>query len=493
MSKSTRIIKIFLALFLVELMSINSIAAIVSDNDGSAFITKAEFDSLKNNFQSQIDQFNANIDSKIDAAISSYIAGIKTTSETDLSSYIDENGKYGNLINLSWNASSSFRMISTTRPYALQNWINLTVLAVPTYDGNNVTKVDYWSGTWKSDKLDKNLNIVTSDDAGTKKEYRVETKKIGSTNYRMLKYIKVVNKFSSVQFLGFPAADSDSYNGTTITGWDNTNIHTINKSSLTQQNLEASCWMDYFRTGNRSSTQEARKMPYHSVWKSGSSAITQEYTNENAHVFAPFSTTQEYVWDPESTQTLEWEGSGVPGDAWPISGDVYYDGNIQSGGYTHHYNSSTYVKSGYMKGVYFAWQHLLFKSGDKNESGDDVAAKDSIIYNYWDIDDRNWMQKNGLVLGTSPNKDDVEVICNCASDTPGIVYFWCGPKYTVIDNWTSSSFTGVSKSLPGSDTEIKVSLGKVKANYTIWVLFAPTDTSVNGKLKVNRLYYKVEN
>ena len=57
-------------------MSIESIGAVVSDNDGSAFITKAEFDSLKNNFQSQIDQYNTSIDSKIDGAIASYLAGI---------------------------------------------------------------------------------------------------------------------------------------------------------------------------------------------------------------------------------------------------------------------------------------------------------------------------------------------------------------------------------------------------------------------------------
>ena len=66
MRKSTRIVKKLLALFLVVLMSIESIGAVVSDNDGSAFITKAEFDSLKNNFQSQIDQYNTSIDSKID-------------------------------------------------------------------------------------------------------------------------------------------------------------------------------------------------------------------------------------------------------------------------------------------------------------------------------------------------------------------------------------------------------------------------------------------
>ena len=76
MRKSTRIVKRTLALFLVVLMSINSFGAVVSDNDGSAFITKAEFDSLKNNFQSQIDQYNTSIDSKIDGAIASYLAGI---------------------------------------------------------------------------------------------------------------------------------------------------------------------------------------------------------------------------------------------------------------------------------------------------------------------------------------------------------------------------------------------------------------------------------
>ena len=65
-----------MALFLVVLINIEGFAAVVSDNDGSAFITKAEFDSLKNNFQSQIDQYNTSIDSKIDGAIASYLAGI---------------------------------------------------------------------------------------------------------------------------------------------------------------------------------------------------------------------------------------------------------------------------------------------------------------------------------------------------------------------------------------------------------------------------------
>ena len=85
MNKSTKILKRLLALFLVVLMSINSFGAVVSDNDGSAFITKAEFDSLKNDFQTQIDQYNTSIDSKIDGAIAAYLSGIRTSKITELS------------------------------------------------------------------------------------------------------------------------------------------------------------------------------------------------------------------------------------------------------------------------------------------------------------------------------------------------------------------------------------------------------------------------
>ena len=76
MRKELRLIKRAVALFLMLLLSIESFGAVVSDNDGSAFITKAEFDSLKNDFQSQIDQYNTSIDAKIDGAIAAYLAGV---------------------------------------------------------------------------------------------------------------------------------------------------------------------------------------------------------------------------------------------------------------------------------------------------------------------------------------------------------------------------------------------------------------------------------
>ena len=74
--------KRLLALFLVVTISISGYAAVVGDNDGSAFITKAEFDSLKNDFQAQIDQYNTSLDSKIDGAIAAYLSGIRVSTTT---------------------------------------------------------------------------------------------------------------------------------------------------------------------------------------------------------------------------------------------------------------------------------------------------------------------------------------------------------------------------------------------------------------------------
>lgn len=73
---SDKMIKKIASLICIIILCMNSFAAVVSDNDGSAFITKAEFDSLKNNFQSQLDAYNTAIDTKIDTAIASYLSGI---------------------------------------------------------------------------------------------------------------------------------------------------------------------------------------------------------------------------------------------------------------------------------------------------------------------------------------------------------------------------------------------------------------------------------
>ena len=74
--------KIVLSSVVYLVLCFNSIASVVSDNDGAAFITKAEYDAMKIDFQSMLNDFNTGIDSKIEKAIQGYIDGIKSTSTT---------------------------------------------------------------------------------------------------------------------------------------------------------------------------------------------------------------------------------------------------------------------------------------------------------------------------------------------------------------------------------------------------------------------------
>ena len=75
MKKYKKILSMLL-LIILGLTHTVTYAAIVSDNDGSAFVTKAEFEGLKRTFGDQIDNYNLSIDNKIDGAIAAYLAGI---------------------------------------------------------------------------------------------------------------------------------------------------------------------------------------------------------------------------------------------------------------------------------------------------------------------------------------------------------------------------------------------------------------------------------
>ena len=72
-----------LALVIVLLLSVNGIAAVVTDNDSSAFVTKAEFEAVKNNVQGQIDAYNNNLDNAIDGAIATYLATVDVGGTSD--------------------------------------------------------------------------------------------------------------------------------------------------------------------------------------------------------------------------------------------------------------------------------------------------------------------------------------------------------------------------------------------------------------------------
>lgn len=74
----TKVIKVTISFLIIIGFACQTFAAIVSENDGSTFVTKSEFEAMKQNFEDQIESYNNSIDGKIDGAIASYLAGIKT-------------------------------------------------------------------------------------------------------------------------------------------------------------------------------------------------------------------------------------------------------------------------------------------------------------------------------------------------------------------------------------------------------------------------------
>lgn len=74
MKKIKRIISI--TLMLSTLLVGNVFSAVVIDNDGEAFITKAEFEAMISKINEGVNTYYATVDNTIDAAIIDYIAGL---------------------------------------------------------------------------------------------------------------------------------------------------------------------------------------------------------------------------------------------------------------------------------------------------------------------------------------------------------------------------------------------------------------------------------
>lgn len=83
MNDKKRKIKI-ICVCLIMLMMTGNFAAIISDNDGSAFVTKKELDTLKADFSKQIDNYNTSIDNKTDGAIAEYLAGVSVADTEEM-------------------------------------------------------------------------------------------------------------------------------------------------------------------------------------------------------------------------------------------------------------------------------------------------------------------------------------------------------------------------------------------------------------------------
>ena len=149
--KIFKLLKKLSVLTLVLILCVENYAATVSDNDGSAFITKAEFDSLKNNFQSKLDKYNTSIDVKIDSAIASYLSGVKIESEQTIST-------------------------------VLRNWDNVTIRNYELKNQYGYPKVDFLYSWYGSGHNASSWNLYPS-------SYGLAASGNGTGQYSKLKYV----------------------------------------------------------------------------------------------------------------------------------------------------------------------------------------------------------------------------------------------------------------------------------------------------------------
>ena len=141
MKKSRKYIKLLLSLFLVVIiLGINSFASVVSDNDGSAFVTKAEFEGLKKNFNSQVTQYNASIDAKIDGAIGSYLAGIDLKKKKELTSILNQAGQR-------FISSNNCGFVTTRKGTYSKYFMNIGVCTGGAANTCRITQLQYLTGT----------------------------------------------------------------------------------------------------------------------------------------------------------------------------------------------------------------------------------------------------------------------------------------------------------------------------------------------------------
>ena len=191
-------------------------AAAVADNDGAAFITKAEFDSLKNVFQSQLDKYNSSVDNKIDSAIAGYLEGVKVakkTKEKDLLSSLSQIYYF----------DKNYKIPPTKIGDYGKFWGKIAVLLDRTNggDGNNVCNMEYNGGTVSRD----NTQWVTVGSSTNKSTFYMFLKDDTYTGKVDTAYVMESQPFTMYSITGVHSAWNQCNNVTGIkkpSNWDGT-------------------------------------------------------------------------------------------------------------------------------------------------------------------------------------------------------------------------------------------------------------------------------
>ena len=79
-----KMIKKLIVFALILVMSINTFAAVIFGDEGASFVTKEAFENLKNDFNTQVDNYNRSLEEKVDGAIAAYLFGTQLSKKESI-------------------------------------------------------------------------------------------------------------------------------------------------------------------------------------------------------------------------------------------------------------------------------------------------------------------------------------------------------------------------------------------------------------------------
>ena len=459
MNKASRLIKRYIALLLVLLFSIESFAAVVGDNDGAAFITKAEFDSLKNDFQSQLDRYNSSIDNKIDGAIAAYLAGIKVVSKSLIKTNLDANGKLSNGKRLLWNSDDDSYFGDTSGHRYVYETIEFAQMYKIGQNGNRYVYAYFFENVNNHDGTDwskAKRNYLTS--------YKTKLTLNDGTKVDGYKRTRVMSRlvWSYIEVVPYYNIESNMINGFNNDSGATSSAISGNMSKIKQQTAN-------LFTKNIGGTGGGQWWSYTNVNIFNDDNGLDD--SDDYETLYPNSEAEEYYWDKEDTTSTiartktnyvcKWNW-GVR-NPWGVSG--INDRNFKDDA------------AGLGMNMYGMYEANWLKKK--------VKVNEQYLETLNSVDTRHRQVKNGFIIANTQGTGNYSLKVNVTE--PGKLYVHVGNS--AVSNWTAADFDGLSFDLSSKDTDYTCQLGELTStDVPIWICYLPTDTSKTANLKIKECY-----
>ena len=455
-----------LCLIFAFLLSIESFAAVVSDNDGSAFITKAEFDSLKNDFQSQLDSYNSNIDAKIDAAIASYLAGVTMGTKVTL------NNNYEKILN-----SKSIRWVSGDT-WVLTNKVGYGMRFMEhkeVYPNGKVT----WTGTI-SKALRKNV-----DDRWTFENIYVCTRKQSEPNKVYVtseqELEPLFSEWNFYKFGVFGGYTSNADANMQLAGrtpeprWDRVSLKKTMSENEYRDNGDLNRNSSYIPSYQFNSG--SHRMIYNVI------SYTCEKKKEYDYlIMAPISTSNTYYYWSDCEAYIShggWENYNYI----PASG----------ANYTYTLDNDTWTYSASTNGVNYTYRQIVFKPTSQwTNYIATMKLTDNVPWINCSIRQNRLRYKTiidatgddneinyGILLTNAT--DDGKITFKASAAYPGTLVIYAGSS--MVSNMGTSTATGISRfSIATSSTNVSF---EVKKGDKIRFVYLPTNTTAQSTFTID--------